>query len=166
MALAATTSPARVSDRAAASAVYVPVAVHIRSGASIARAQSVILTASPSFAGVNALTMEPIASRAAACFGHRRAPAAESADRHAPTVQANAPRKAANEPTSQGRLASARTWSVDARWWPSSGSDSGADRDGGGDAGQHEGKGRAREAHDRAFMTHDEEPCLQLVPKS
>src|SRR6185295_3755166 len=110
VALATTTSPASVSDRAAASAVYVPVAVHIRSGASIARAQSVILTASPSFAGVNALTIEPIPSRAAACFGQRRAPAAESADRHAPTVQAKAPRNATKEAASQGRLASARTW--------------------------------------------------------
>src|SRR3954465_8056628 len=120
---AATASPASVSDRAAASAVYVPVAVHIRSGESIARAQSVIFTASPSFAGVKALTIEPIPSRAAACFGQRHAPAAESADRHAPTVHTNAPRNATNEPASQGRLASVRTFRVEARWWPSSGSE-------------------------------------------
>jgi len=33
-------------------------------------------------------------------------------------------------------------------------------------AGQYECEGRTGDAHDRAFMTHDEEPCLQLVPKS
>jgi hypothetical protein len=41
-----------------------------------------------------------------------------------------------------------------------------SDRNCGGGAGQHEREGWTREAHDRAFMTHDEEPCLQLVPKS
>ena len=166
VALAATTSPASVSDRAAASAAYVPVAVHMRSGASIARAQSVILTASPSFAGVNALTIEPIPSRAAACFGQRWAPAAESADRHAPTVHANAPRKATNEHDEPrtarvGEDVQRRDEVVSEQR-----KRQGAERSGGGGAGQHEREGRAREAHDRAFMTHDEEPCLQLVPKS
>src|SRR5204862_530876 len=52
---ATTTSAARVSDRVAVSAAYAPPAVQSRSGRSIAREQRVILTASPIFAGVNAV---------------------------------------------------------------------------------------------------------------
>ena len=73
---------------------------------SIAREQSAIFTASPSFAGANALTSEPTPRRAAACRGQMRAPALVRAPCQAPTVQQKAARKASAATPSQGRLAS------------------------------------------------------------
>ena len=72
---------------------------------SIAREQSAILTASPSFAGANELTSEPMPSRAAACRGQIRPPAPRSAARQAPTVQRTPPTKPSAASASQVRSA-------------------------------------------------------------
>ena len=111
---AATTRAARASILAAASAAYTPPAVHMRPGPSIARAHSATFTASPSFAGANELTRDPTPSRAPACSGQMRPPAAAKAARHAATVQTNASAKPMPPSHSQVGLAPEIAPSADA----------------------------------------------------
>src|SRR4029077_12572893 len=85
---------------------------------SIAREQSATLTASPSFAGANELTIDPIPSPAAAQRDEIRPPAAANPARQAPTVQANAPTKPALARSSQPRSASAKAEAADATRLP------------------------------------------------